>query len=81
MVEPLLGIEAPLQEAQVLESRLINLLHFQTLIAKAARMVLPAPGARSGGRPAAASAAYLAGFTGTARTRLRPSSPRPGPTK
>ena len=52
MVEPLLGIEAPLQEAQVLESRLINLLHFQTLIAKAARMVLPAPGARSGGRPA-----------------------------
>lgn len=43
--EPIVGIEAPLPEAQLLESRLINLVHFQTLIAsKAARMVLAAPG-------------------------------------
>lgn len=78
--EPLLGIEAPLPEAQLLESRLINLLHFQTLIAsKAARLVLAAPGKvlldfglrRAHGAEAgllAARAAYLAGFTGTATT-------------
>ena len=34
--EPVLGIAAPLPEAQLLESRLINLLHFQTLIASKA---------------------------------------------
>ena len=38
--EPILRITAPLPEAQLIESRLINLLHFQTLIAsKAARSV------------------------------------------
>ena len=43
--EPLLRITAPLPQAQLVESRLINILHFQTLIAsKAARMVLAAPG-------------------------------------
>ena len=41
--EPILRITAPLPEAQLIESRLINLLHFQTLIAsKAARSVLAA---------------------------------------
>ncbi len=36
---------APLPEAQLVETRLVNILHFQSLIAsKAARMVLAAPG-------------------------------------
>ncbi|WP_442496762.1 nicotinate phosphoribosyltransferase [Methylobacter sp. sgz302048] len=76
--EPILRITAPLPEAQLVESRLINLLHFQTLIAsKAARSVLIAPdkllvdfGMRRahGGEAAllAARASYLAGFDGTA---------------
>ncbi|MEK0083299.1 nicotinate phosphoribosyltransferase [Benzoatithermus flavus] len=76
--EPILRVTAPLPQAQLLESRLINLLHFQTLIAsKAARMVLTAPekilldfglrrahGAEAG--LLAARAAYLAGFSGSA---------------
>src|SRR6516164_712146 len=43
--EPLLRVVAPLPEAQFVETRLVNLLHFQTVVAsKAARMVLAAPG-------------------------------------
>ncbi|NNE83436.1 MAG: nicotinate phosphoribosyltransferase, partial [Alphaproteobacteria bacterium] len=43
--EPILRVTAPLPEAQLVETRLINFLHFQTVIAsKAARMVLAAPG-------------------------------------
>ena len=43
--EPILRITAPLPQAQLVESRLINILHFQSLIAaKAARCVLAAPG-------------------------------------
>ncbi len=76
--EPLLRVVAPLPQAQLVETRLINLLHFQTLIAsKAARSVLTAPGKllvdfglrRAHGAEAgllAARAAYLAGFSGTA---------------
>lgn len=76
--EPVLRVSAPLPEAQLVESRLINLLHFQTLIAsKAVRSVLAAPGKRlvdfglrrAHGAEAgllAARAAYLAGFDGTA---------------
>ncbi len=76
--EPILRVTAPLPQAQLVESRLINLLHFQTLIAsKAARCVLAAPGKtlvdfglrRAHGAEAgllAARAAYLAGFSGTA---------------
>jgi nicotinate phosphoribosyltransferase len=76
--EPVLRITAPLPEAQLVESRLINLLHFQTLIAsKAARSVLVAPGKllvdfgmrRAHGAEAAmlaARASYLVGFDGTA---------------
>ena len=42
--EPILQITAPLPEAQIVESRIINILPFQTLIAsKAARIVLAAP--------------------------------------
>ncbi len=76
--EPILRITAPLPQAQLLESRIINLLHFQTLIAsKAARSVLAAPGKllvdfgmrRAHGAEAAlfaARASYLAGFSGSA---------------
>jgi nicotinate phosphoribosyltransferase len=76
--EPILRVTAPLPAAQLVESRLINLLHFQTLIAsKAARIVLAAPGKqlvdfglrRAHGAEAglmAARASYLAGFAGTA---------------
>lgn len=43
--EPVLRVTAPLPQAQLVETRLMNLVHFQTLIAsKAARMVLAAPG-------------------------------------
>jgi len=76
--EPLLRVTAPLPEAQLVETRLLNVLHFQSLIAsKAARMVLAAPGKllvdfglrRAHGAEAglmAARASYLAGFAGTA---------------
>jgi nicotinate phosphoribosyltransferase len=76
--EPILRVTAPLPQAQLIESRLINILHFQSLIAaKAARCVLAAPckllvdfgmrrahGAEAG--LLAARASYLAGFAGTA---------------
>jgi nicotinate phosphoribosyltransferase len=76
--EPVLRVSAPLPQAQLVESRLLNLVHFQTLVAsKAARVVLAAPGKllvdfgmrRAHGEEAAlyaARAAYLAGFAGTA---------------
>ena len=76
--EPILRVTAPLPEAQFAETRLVNLLHFQTVIAsKAARMVLAAPGRplvdyglrRAHGAEAgvlAARASYIAGFSGTA---------------
>src|SRR2546425_5046858 len=76
--EPILRVTAPLPQAQLVETRLINLLHFQTLIAsKAVRAVLAAPekelvdfglrrahGAEAG--LLAARASYLVGFSGTA---------------
>lgn len=76
--EPVLRITAPLPEAQLIESRLINILHYQTLIAsKAARCRLAAPDKtlidfgmrRAHGAEAAllaARASYMAGFDGTA---------------
>lgn len=76
--EPILRVTAPLPEAQFVESRLISLLQFQTVIAsKAARMVLAAGGRnlvdfgfrRAHGEEAgllAARAAFLTGFAGTA---------------
>jgi nicotinate phosphoribosyltransferase len=76
--EPILRVVAPLPQAQLVESRLLNLLHFQSLIAsKAARAVLAAQGKglidfglrRAHGAEAgvlAARAAYLAGFAGSA---------------
>lgn len=76
--EPILRISAPLREAQLVESRVMNLIHYETLVAsKAARSVLAAPdrllidfglrrahGAEAGLLSARAS--YLAGFAGTA---------------
>jgi nicotinate phosphoribosyltransferase len=76
--EPVIRITSPLPEAQLAETRLINLVHFETLIAsKAARNILAAPGKtlidfgfrRAHGGEAgllAARASYIAGFTGTA---------------
>jgi nicotinate phosphoribosyltransferase len=76
--EPILRVTAPLPEAQLVETRLMNLIHFETVIAsKAARMVIAAPGKllvdfglrRAHGSEAgllAARASYIAGFAGTA---------------
>jgi len=76
--EPIMRVSAPILEAQLLESRLINIVHFQTMIAsKAARCVIAARGKQLidfGMRRAheadagvfAARAAYLAGFDATA---------------
>ena len=76
--EPVLRVVAPLPQAQLVETRIINLLQYQTLVAsKAARARLVAPvqqlvdfglrrahGAEAGLLSARAS--YLAGFDGTA---------------
>lgn len=76
--QPIVRVIAPLPQAQLIETRLINLLQFQTLVAsKAARMRLAAPhkqlvdfglrrahGAEAGLLSARAS--YLAGFNGSA---------------
>lgn len=76
--EPILRVTAPLPQAQLVETRLINILHFQSLIAaKAARHVLLAPGKllvdfglrRAHGAEAglmAARASHIAGYAGTA---------------
>jgi nicotinate phosphoribosyltransferase len=76
--EPILRVTAALPQAQLIETRVINLLQFQTMIAaKAARMMLATPGKRlvdfglrrAHGAEAglmAARASYIAGFAGTA---------------
>lgn len=76
--EPILRVEAPLPEAQLVESRIVSLLHYQTLVAsKAARCRLAAPKAelidfgmrRAHGAEAAAlssRASYIAGIDATA---------------
>jgi len=78
--EPILRITAPISQAQLVESRLINLLNLQTMIAsKATRCVMAAGGKllvdfglrRAHGAEAglfAARASYLVGFDGTATT-------------
>jgi nicotinate phosphoribosyltransferase len=75
--EPILRITAPLPEAQLLETRILNLIHVSTLVAsKASRMVTAAMGRplidfglrRAHGAEAgmlAARAAFIAGFAGT----------------
>ncbi|MDY6948167.1 MAG: nicotinate phosphoribosyltransferase [Pseudomonadota bacterium] len=76
--EPVLRVEAPLPEAQLVESRIVSLLHYQTLVAsKAARCRLAAPEAelidfgmrRAHGAEAAllaSRASYIAGIDATA---------------
>jgi nicotinate phosphoribosyltransferase len=76
--EPVLRVVAPLPEAQLIESRIVNLLQYQILVAsKAARCRLAAPGAelidfgmrRAHGAEAAclcSRASYIAGFNATA---------------
>jgi len=76
--EPILRVTAPMPAAQFVETRIINILHFQSLIAaKAARCVLAAPNKllvdfglrRAHSAEAglmAARASYVAGFAGTA---------------
>ena len=75
--EPILRVVAPLPQAQLVETRLINLLQFQTMVAsKAARVRLAAPNKllvdfglrRAHGAEAgllSARASYLAGFEGS----------------
>ncbi|MBI5238957.1 MAG: nicotinate phosphoribosyltransferase [Elusimicrobia bacterium] len=75
--EPVLRVTAPLEQAQLVETRLLNIIGFQSSVAsKAARCVLAARGrglAEFGLRRAhggeagiwAARASWLAGFTGT----------------
>jgi nicotinate phosphoribosyltransferase len=82
--EPILRVTAPIAQAQWLETRLLNLLHFQTVIAsKAARAVLAAKGRalidfglrRAHGAEAgvlAARASYIAGFAGSATALAAP---------
>jgi len=82
--EPLLRLTASLPLAQLVESRIINILHFQTLIAsKAARIRLAAPEKllvdfglrRSHGAEAgllAARAAYIAGLSGSSNVLAMP---------
>jgi nicotinate phosphoribosyltransferase len=76
--EPILRVVAPMPEAQLVESRVMNLLHYQTMVAsKAARCVMAADGRalvdfglrRAHGADAgllSARASWLAGFSGTA---------------
>jgi nicotinate phosphoribosyltransferase len=76
--EPVLRVTAPLREAQLVESRVMNLAHYQTVVAsKAVRCVFVASGKllvdfglrRAHGGEAgllSARASYLAGFSGTA---------------
>ncbi|HTH75625.1 MAG TPA: nicotinate phosphoribosyltransferase [Trinickia sp.] len=76
--EPIIRVTAPMREAQLIESRLMNLAHYETVVAsKAARCVLAAPDKllvdfglrRAHGAEAAwlsARASFLAGFSGTA---------------
>jgi nicotinate phosphoribosyltransferase len=76
--EPVIRVIAPVPVAQLVETRIINLLHYQIVVAsKAARMALAAPDKalvdfglrRAHGAEAgllAARAAYIAGFAGSA---------------
>jgi nicotinate phosphoribosyltransferase len=82
--EPILRVTAPLPVAQLVETRIINLLQFQTLVAsKAVRSVLAAPGKllvdfglrRAHGAEAgllAARAGYIAGLSGTSAVLAAP---------
>jgi nicotinate phosphoribosyltransferase len=83
--EPVIRVVAPIPEAQLVETRLINILHFETLIAsKAARCIFAAydrailvdfglrraHGAEAG--LLAARASYIAGFAATSTVLAEP---------
>jgi nicotinate phosphoribosyltransferase len=82
--EPVLRVVAPIAQAQWLETRILNLVHFETVVAsKAVRSVFAAKGRtlvdfglrRAHGAEAgalAARAAYIAGFAGTATAYAGP---------
>ncbi len=83
--EPVIRVVAPLPQAQLLETRIMNLIHVQILMAsKAARCVLAAGGKaglidfgvrRSHGAEAgifAARSSYIAGFEGTSTVLAEP---------
>jgi nicotinate phosphoribosyltransferase len=83
--EPTIRITAPMPEAQLVESRIINLLHYQSLIAtKAARCFIASAGRaalidfgfrRAHGAEAglfAARSTYIAGFAGTSTVLAEP---------
>jgi nicotinate phosphoribosyltransferase len=82
--EPIVRVSAPMPEAQLVETRLLNLVHFETVVAsKAAHVRLAAPGKglidfglrRAHGAEAgllAARAAWLAGFDGSATALAAP---------
>ena len=78
--EPIVRVEANIIEAQIIETLLLNLLNFQTLIAtKARRIALQAKGrtlvdfglrrAQATGGYYASRAAVIGGFVGTSNTR------------
>ena len=79
-VRPVLQVEADIIEAQIIETLLLNVLNFQTLIAtKASRMYHAAGGrmlidfglrrAQGAGGYSASRAAYIGGFTSTSNVR------------
>jgi nicotinate phosphoribosyltransferase len=82
--EPIVRVAAPMPEAQLLETRLLNLVHFETVVAsKAAHIRRVAPGKglidfglrRAHGAEAgllAARAAWIAGFDGSATALAAP---------
>jgi nicotinate phosphoribosyltransferase len=83
--EPVVRVVAPMPEAQLIETRLINIMHFEILIAsKAARCMLAADDRavlidfgvrRSHGAEAgllAARASYITGFAGTSTVLAEP---------
>jgi nicotinate phosphoribosyltransferase len=76
-LEPLLTVEAPMPEAQVVETAVLNLLHYPTLVASKGQRVVQAAGGRAvvdfGARRAhgvdaavaCARALYIAGYAGS----------------
>jgi nicotinate phosphoribosyltransferase len=82
--EPILRVSAPMPEAQLVETRLLNLVHLETVLAsKAAHIRLAVPGKglidfglrRAHGAEAgllAARAAWIAGFDGSATALAAP---------
>lgn len=79
--EPILQVRAPIIEAQILETALINIINFQSMIASKASRIVTAAGDRAvvdfGSRRAhgiqsavlAARAAYIGGVQGTSNVR------------